>query len=142
MKKYFKKINITVLSLFILFLSVTNANAALLNDTSDLNDGILDGNTEQFVRASNFNPTMKIGDIAAAGIKAFLGLLGIIFVFLFVLAGYKYMSARGDEAKVEEALSIMRRAIIGLIIVIAAYSITYYVFSNLGGNTTNVGGSS
>ena len=73
-------------------------------------------------------------------ISAFLGLLGIIFVVLIVYAGYNWMTAAGDEEKVSLAKQTLSRAVIGLIIIIAAYSITYFVFSNLpggGGNAAN-----
>jgi hypothetical protein len=68
-----------------------------------------------------------IGGIVALAIKAFLGLLGIIFVYLMVLAGYNWMTAAGDEQKVEKAKDQIKRAIIGLIIVVSAYAITYFV---------------
>lgn len=68
-----------------------------------------------------------IGTIVALAIKALLGLLGIIFVYLMVLAGYNWMTAAGDEQKVEKAKDEIKRAIIGLIIIVSAYAITYFV---------------
>lgn len=66
-------------------------------------------------------------------ISAFLGLLGIIFLVLIIYAGYNWMTAQGEEEKVIKAKDTLTRAIIGLIIIVAAYSITYFVFSNLPG---------
>jgi len=74
-----------------------------------------------------------IGKMVATIIKAFLSLLGIIFVILIVMAGYKWMMARGNEEKIKEAGDEIRRAIIGLIIVVSAYAIAYFVFTNLPG---------
>ncbi len=71
-------------------------------------------------------------------IRAFLGLLGIIFIVMVVVAGYKYMNARGEEERVREATDMIRRAIIGLLIVVFAYAITYFVFNAL--NWTGIGG--
>lgn len=64
-------------------------------------------------------------------IEAFLGLLGVIFIILIIVAGFNWMTASGDEEKVRKAKETIRRAIIGLLIVVAAYSITYFVFSNI-----------
>ncbi len=72
-----------------------------------------------------------IGEFAAVVINAFFGLLGIIFVSLILLAGYNWMTAQGEEDKVKRAKDSIRSAIIGLVIVIAAYAITYFVFANL-----------
>jgi cytochrome bd-type quinol oxidase subunit 2 len=75
------------------------------------------------------------GDIAASIITIFLGLLGIIFLGLLIYGGYKYLMARGNQDQVEEAMSTIRRAIIGLLIITAAYAITFYIFSKLPGGS-------
>lgn len=64
-------------------------------------------------------------------ISAALGLLGVIFLVLIVYGGYIWMIARGDEAAVEKAKDTISRSIIGLIIVLAAYAITYFVIDKL-----------
>lgn len=60
-------------------------------------------------------------------LKIFLGFLGITFVVLMILAGYKWMTAGGNEQKVEEAKATISRAVIGLVIVLMSYVITDYV---------------
>jgi amino acid transporter len=74
-------------------------------------------------------------------IKAFLGLLGVIFIILMLLAGYNWMTAGGEEEKVNKAKDTIKRAIIGLLIIALAYSITYFIFNNLpfggGGSSQN-----
>ena len=84
-------------------------------------------------------PTTLAGIVAIA-IKAFLGLLGIIFLVLIIYAGYEWMTAQGDEEKVTKAKDTLSRAVIGLIIIIAAYSITYFVFNALPGGGGGGGG--
>lgn len=85
--------------------------------------------------------------IIQTAISAFLGLLGIIFLVLIIYAGFEWMTAQGDEEKVTKAKDTLTRAVIGLVIIIAAYSITYFVFSSLpsgdgsGANGSVVGGS-
>ena len=77
----------------------------------------------------------------ASIIRAFLGLLGVIFVILIIIAGFGWMTAGGDEEKLRKAKQTMQRAVVGLIIVAAAYSITYFVFKALPGGTGSTGGS-
>lgn len=57
--------------------------------------------------------------------------LGVIFLALMLYAGFTWMTAGGDEKKVTKASGMMVAAIIGLIIVAAAYAITYFVFTNV-----------
>lgn len=56
-----------------------------------------------------------------------LGVLGVIFTVLFVYSGYLWMTAGGDAAALTKAKEIMMRAAIGMIIVVSAYVITYFV---------------
>ena len=64
-----------------------------------------------------------VGDI----IGVVLTLLGVIFLALFVYAGILWMIAAGNEDKVTRSKDTMRRAVIGLIIVIASYAISQFV---------------
>lgn len=57
-------------------------------------------------------------------IQAFLSFLGVIFLILMIYGGYLWMMARGNEQEVEKAKNLIRSAIIGLVIVLAAYAIT------------------
>ncbi len=82
----------------------------------------------------------SLAELVATIIKAFLGLLGIIFVVLIIYAGYGWMTAAGDEEKVNKAKNTLKQAVIGLIIIIAAYAITFFIFSNLPGGPSGGGG--
>ena len=73
----------------------------------------------------------SLAGIVATVVKAFLGLLGIIFLVLIIYAGYNWMTAAGDEEKVTKAKDTLTRAVIGLVIITVAYSITYFVFTML-----------
>lgn len=64
-------------------------------------------------------------------VGVFLGVLGVIFVILFITAGYHWMMAGGDTAKLDKAKDSMWRAIIGLLIIIGAYAIQQYVFMSI-----------
>ncbi len=64
-------------------------------------------------------------------INAALSLLGVIFIILIILAGFKWMTSSGDAKKVEEARENIKNAVIGLVVVLAAYAITKFVFDAL-----------
>ncbi len=100
------------------------ARAALLDDQ----EGIKPGGEIGTVFGTAGEPT-SIQAVVANVIRVFLGLLGIIFVVLIVLAGYKWMTAMGDSGKVDEAREQLSTAVIGLAIILAAYGITIFVMS-------------
>lgn len=64
-------------------------------------------------------------------IKIILGLLGTIFLVLTIYAGVLWMTAAGNEERVTKSLEILKTSVIGLVIILAAYSITYFVVANL-----------
>lgn len=77
--------------------------------------------------------------VAVAGIvKAFLSLLGIIFLVLLVLAGFKWMTSQGNDEKVKEAIDQIKTAVIGLLVIMAAYGITALVLSAVYNKSTGL----
>lgn len=56
-----------------------------------------------------------------------LSFSGVIFMSLMVYAGYLWMTARGEENRIDKAQGIIRSAIIGMIITVGAYSITNFI---------------
>lgn len=128
LKKYFKKNYLTLFLLLANFYFAVIAQAAAKQEMGEQ------------LRKAGFSwggsvpsgPTSLTG-IVATVIQAFLGLLGIIFLILIIYAGYNWMTAQGDEEKVSKAKDTIQRAVIGVIIIIVAYAITFFVFSNLPG---------
>ncbi len=73
----------------------------------------------------------SVGATIAYLISGALALLAVILLILIVLAGYKWMMASGSEEIITKAKKSIKEAIIGLIIVLAAYAIMAFVFGNL-----------
>jgi len=73
------------------------------------------------------NPAISIPTVAGGIIKIFLSILSIIFIALMLYGGYLWMTDRGNQEQVTKAKELITSAVIGLIIVIAAYAITYFV---------------
>lgn len=71
--------------------------------------------------------TTSFGGRLGVAIKLVLSFLGVIFLGLTIFGGYKYMLARGNDQEVRKARDIIVQALIGLIIVLAAYAITVYL---------------
>lgn len=77
-------------------------------------------------------------------IKVALSIVGTIFLILTIYAGFLWMTAGGNEENVEKATKIIKFAVVGLIIILASYSITWFVMKNITGATApqnQVGGS-
>ncbi|MBI5765659.1 hypothetical protein HZA71_00320 [Candidatus Falkowbacteria bacterium] len=64
-------------------------------------------------------------------IQYILGTLGIVLVILIIFGGFTWMTANGDSAKIDKAKGILTASIIGLIIALIAYIITFTVVTNL-----------
>jgi hypothetical protein len=60
-----------------------------------------------------------------------LSFLGVIFVVLMVYGGYIWMTAIGNQEQVSKAKNLIVAAIIGLIIVVVSYAITYFIFEKV-----------
>ena len=76
----------------------------------------------------------KIGGI----IGIILSFLGVAFLLLIMYGGYTWMTARGNEQEVEKAKSLIKNAVVGLIIVLAAYAITVFAGSQIGDKRINI----
>lgn len=81
--------------------------------------------------AAGFAEPKSIGEIAGAIIGTFLSFLGIIFLCLVIYGGFLWMTSAGNEGKIMKAKETLTQAVIGLIIILSAYSITYFVFNSL-----------
>ncbi len=126
MKKHFK----LVLSLLVLvallvlpyFVFATSSSSPL----SNLNTVATQGGYQQGASPQNLLPTV-IGSI----IQTALGLLGAIFIILIVIGGYIWMTASGNDQKMEKAKNYISRAIIGLIITFSAWAIWYFILQKI-----------
>ncbi len=72
-------------------------------------------------------------DVTTSIITWVLGILAIIAVALIIIAGIQWMTSGGNEEKVTTAKGMLRNAIIGLLIILAAYGIARYVIGIFAG---------
>lgn len=110
--------------IFTIALSLTigsTVNAAL-----NLGQDVATNAAKQAGYNSGTNRT-SFASIIGLVIQMALALVGVIFLCFMIYAGYLWMTAQGEEEQVKKAQTIIKQSIIGLIIVVGAYSITYYI---------------
>ena len=133
MKNKIKKV--LLFSLIFLFLVVPISISAQGNLGDAFGDPL-----EQVGEESGYDTSQdSINPIISTVIQAILSLLGVIFLVLIIYGGFLWMTARGNEEQVGKAKKILSAAIIGLIIVVAAYAISWFVLSQLTERTLSPG---
>ena len=66
--------------------------------------------------------------VAAQITNVFLRVLGTITILLMLYGGWTWLWARGNEEDITKAKDIISGAIIGLLVILASYGITQFVF--------------
>jgi hypothetical protein len=120
--------------LYLFFVSLP-VRAQLLNP--DGSKQVAD-NMKSTGQAATFNTSgdknnLLLSTTAGTIVTAFLSVLGIIFLVMVLIGGFNWMTAAGSDDKVSKAKATLIRGVIGLIIVVAAYVITAFVFRAVGG---------
>lgn len=104
----------------------------------------LDSQDQALMGQTSLAGNVDLASIISILIKSVLSFLGVIFLVLTIKAGFKWMMSEGNEDEIKKAKGSLTNAVIGLVIVLAAYAITYTVFtympfggSGLSGGTSN-----
>ncbi|MCX6779024.1 MAG: IPT/TIG domain-containing protein, partial [Candidatus Magasanikbacteria bacterium] len=71
--------------------------------------------------------------IIAKIIRAALALLGIVVLAYTLYGGYLYLTAGGNADQVKSAKTVLKNAVIGLVIILSAFSITQFIITKLTG---------
>jgi hypothetical protein len=96
-----------------------------------------------FIQQTNEKTGLTQADFAgiiATVINVILGVVGALFVALIVYGGVDWIISGGNPEKVGKAKKIITRAILGLLIVASAYTISYFIssaFEQSSGSTTS-----
>lgn len=104
--------------------------------TNTVGSNLLWGNVSE----SQVQNILGLGDqdiriTIAKVIRVILGFLGIIAVVLIIYAGFVWMLSGGNEEKVSKAKTILKNAVIGLIIILASFGIVSFIIGQLVGST-------
>ncbi len=135
-----KKIKILTL-VFLISIFLFPAFVIATNNTPGSNPSTVSGLLKDAGSAAQYAPvtdsTAALTQLIGSFIQIFLSLLGVIFIVLAFYAGYLWMTASGNGEQVDKAQGILKNAIIGLIIVVSAYAITYFVLYYFAAKYTN-----
>lgn len=66
-----------------------------------------------------------------------LGLLALVAVIMIIIGGFTWLTAGGNEEKVDRAKKIISAAVIGLIIVLLAWAVVIFVARTTSNVATN-----
>jgi hypothetical protein len=69
----------------------------------------------------------KIGNILSAAIPFVLGFAGLGLLLMLIAAGYTFLTSAGDAKKMEQGKQQLTNALVGFIIVFAAYWIVQLI---------------
>jgi len=113
-----------LLMVFVLFCAIVAMapNALALDTITNLKTTADTGFGNGYTGKQN-DPSTIIGKVVGAG----LAFIGVLFLILMIYGGFTWMLARGNEQEVTRAKDLIYSAVIGLVIVLAAYAITAYV---------------
>ena len=126
-------------SLCLIFLSTCLAltpvgadfNAANQAKAEDWWNKVNEGGLKEVGQAYGNEEPRNVRVVVIDIINIVLGFLGIIFLILIIYAGFKWMTAGGNEENVTAAKKLLTNSVIGLIIVLSAYILANFVINNI-----------
>ncbi len=91
-------------------------------------------NLFQFDPGKTLKDATGLGDkdpayIVFTTINTALIFLGSITVVIFIIAGFMWILAGGEEEKINDAKDLIKGAVFGLVIVLGAYGLAQFVFA-------------
>lgn len=130
MSKFIRKKELIALTFSFIFFVLTLAplNIVAAQSFNFNNDSGLNITSEEAGFATGENAE-TVDSIIGTIIYAILGLVGVIFFGLIIFSGVKWMTSNGNEETIKKAQEGLINAIIGLVITIAAYAISYFLIS-------------
>jgi hypothetical protein len=149
MKKYLK---IILLTLFVTGFEILNffparlVSAAATNytngytpgtgvtETTNTGDTGLMSRLSSVAYSGGFNTgesALTLPQIIGTVIRVALSFLGAIFIALIIMAGYRWMTASGNEEDIKKAKGTIKQAVIGLCLTLFSYAIWVFIFQRL-----------
>ena len=72
---------------------------------------------------------VSLEDNIVALINGLLSLVGLVFIIMIILGGFKWMTSQGNSEKVTQAKEMIKNAIIGITVVLLSYTIVSAVYN-------------
>lgn len=116
---------VSTLGLTGMLFSYLPAKAMAAGDVNDIKGWM--GKISIYNETASATPETKIANI----INYIVGALGLVAVLFLIIGGVQYMTAGGDDGKVESATKTIKNALIGLAVIVLSGLIVNFVFSIL-----------
>lgn len=130
MKKILR--NKTIFSIFSLAILL---NMAIIGQpVKAANSSLTDAfkNADSVASTSGYESNTDLNTVLGKGIMALLSLVGIVFMIFIIYAGFTWMTAAGNEQRADKAKESLKQSVLGLIVVLFAYAITYFLINIFG----------
>ena len=117
---------------------------ALVYSAEDTNDGVsqLTTNLGKVGAKTNLSSDKNINAVIGNIINIVLGFLGILAVIYIIYAGYRWITAAGNEQTVTEAKVTIRNAVYGIMVVLLSWAIISFVIDNIADSSKDGGSGS
>lgn len=102
---------------------------ALAGFADNVQSGIRDTATP-----AGLSETPELTTIVGNVINVAISFVGVVLLGYLIYGGFIYMTSQGDPKKSGSAMSTIRSAVVGLLIVASAYAISNFVLNLLIGN--------
>jgi len=80
---------------------------------------------------AGYTTATSFAEVVGGLINVILSVLGIVFLILLILAGFKWLTAQGDSKKTQDATKMLVNAVIGILIIIGAMALSQFIFASL-----------
>jgi hypothetical protein len=127
-----KRVISLVFCLFCFFSIANLAQAANLGDAFKVSDGKNKDTLDTTANIGGYDTSKTdILPLFSKIISIGLSFLGVIFLLLTIYGGFLWMSDQGNEEQVAKAKKLITTAVIGLIIVVSSYAISWFILNVL-----------
>lgn len=121
-------------NLFLILMAIVFISAPfLVSAQTDNTDNSLMGRLTRIGDLGGYNTSaeVSVASIVGAVIRGVITILGLVFIILIILAGFKWMRAEGNEEDIKKANRTIKESIIGLVITLSAWTLWSFVFEKL-----------
>jgi len=123
-----------ILSFLVLMFAIATISFLFWNPVFAQTDPTIDGLNESAKKVTAYDTSASYTNFlqtkAGVIIGVVLSFVGVLFLALMIYSGITWMTAQGNEQQVTKAKGLLINAVIGIIIVFAAYAITSFIGSN------------
>lgn len=117
-----------------IFFSILALALPLLSRAQGLQDSF-DSNLFTAGENLGYDPTNRgdafINTLTGKIITTLLGFVGVIFFIMIFIAGYQWLMSGGNADSIKKAKQRLINSIIGLVVVLAAYLITIFIYTQI-----------